>query len=567
MNGQKTTISIAILIAIASMGTAFCSEGGRDSQPEAMKAELAKHRNLFNGDFGIFFWNAETWQPEGGPYSAKAIHRFVKNLADNGVDTFVINPNSQVAWYPSRAIPTVVDDYVRDDPTVGNGNWWCHDLLNPALDLKEAGVDSLAETIKACRRYGISPWVSIRMNDPHLNHPYLQSPLYKDPKHRLGGGLNYEHREVRDYYFALIRELVEDYGFDGLELDWLRCPNCCRAPASPQTVDVMTSWLSQIRRLVDTKAKQTGRPFPLGMRTPGNYKQMRTIGIDVEGVIRSGMLDFICPTNFMQTTWAMPHDQLREQFGRYVAIYGVTELWINELLVHSGELDRNIAPYNCASPPAARGNAAGKLVLGADGIQQYNFFVADLSRKYDKVPGLRSRYDALRNLHDLDWLRGRAKHYSICSDLRNFGPREFDLPKPLPATLEPGGPRAFRLPMCAEPTDRGLALTVQIVVEKKDVAPKISVGFGRSDPTFDCKATNRLLFPMGPALHHLPKYQAYDYRFDVNRINDGWNEIVLTNSGSDPARIVSLELAVAPEGTDKATKSTNRQVPGHQDPQ
>ena len=172
--------------------------------------KLKNNRNLYNGDFGIFFWNSEMWQPEGGPYSVRAIHRFVDLLADSGVDTFLINPNSQVAWFPSKAIPTVLDRYVRDDPGIGDGDeWWSKELLNPALDLKEAGVDCLAEAVGRCRERGISPWMSVRMNDPHLGHPYLRSPLCQD------GLLSYERQEVRDYYFSLIREVVEEYDSGG----------------------------------------------------------------------------------------------------------------------------------------------------------------------------------------------------------------------------------------------------------------------------------------------------------------------------------------------------------------
>jgi len=49
----------------------------------------------------------------GGPFSAKAIHRYVDVLADNGVDTFVINANASRAWYPSKTIPSILDGYPR----------------------------------------------------------------------------------------------------------------------------------------------------------------------------------------------------------------------------------------------------------------------------------------------------------------------------------------------------------------------------------------------------------------------------------------------------------------------
>ena len=499
---------------------------------------LTQHRNLYNGDFGVFFWNSEMWQPEGGPYSAKAIHRFVDLLADSGVDTFLINPNSQVAWYPSKAIPTVLDRYVRDDLSMDGGDvWWSTELLNPVLDLKEAGVNWLSEAIGRCRERGISPWISIRMNDPHLGHPYLRSPLYQD------GLLNYERREVRDYYFSLIREGIAEYNSEGLELDWLRCPTCCPSPASQQNVDMMTAWFADIRALTEAKARQTGRRFPLGMRIPGDYKRVREIGIDVEVLVKEGLLDFICPTNFMHTSWDMPYDRLRAEFGEEVTIYGVTELMLNELMVYSEKLDKTTAPYVCASVPALRGNAAGKLVLGADGIQQYNFFCADQARKFHNQAGYSGQYAGLRNLHDLEALCGQSKHYSISSDLRGWS-GEFDLPRPLPVTLEPNGRHAFVLPMCAEPEHLGLELIVQVVVEKKESLPEIGVRFNASVACSDARATDELLFPNGPSGHHLSKYQAYNYRFDVSRIVEGWNEVVVYNEGSESDKIVSVELAV-----------------------
>src|SRR3954462_13369847 len=74
---------------------------------------LRKHRNLFNGDSCVYFYNPEIYHPEGLPFTAKAIHRYVDQLADNGVDTFLINPNAQVAFYPSKKLPTVLDGYRR----------------------------------------------------------------------------------------------------------------------------------------------------------------------------------------------------------------------------------------------------------------------------------------------------------------------------------------------------------------------------------------------------------------------------------------------------------------------
>jgi len=407
------------------------------------------------------------------------------------------------------------------------------------------------------------------MNDPHhspdpadpLNAPQLLDPrlqlggrsAYPDSRYDIGTwGLNYACPEVRDYMFTMIRELVEEYDAQGLQLDWLRVPACCPPGASQATIDMMTDWFRSLRELTAAEARRTGKPFHLGMRVPGNYKMLRHIGIDVAALVEQGVLDFLCPSNFMQTSWDLPHDRLREELGPEIAIYGVTELWINCLWSHLGtDADR----YNCAHPAALRGNAAGKLVLGADGIEQFNFFVADLTRKYDGLD-VRSEYGALRGLADLEALRGQEKHYALTTVGRHCWVPPFDLPDSLPVILEPRWRRAFRLPMCAEPADRGLELIIQIVIEKRDNLPDIGISFNGCWPRFDGHPTDQLLFPRKPHMRHVPERHAYDYRFEVEEIREGWNGIVVHNDsgeagsrddgGDNSVKIVSVELAVKP---------------------
>ena len=286
-----------------------------DSVTLELVPSLREHRNLYNIDFGTYFWKPDQIQPEGGPFKATSIHRFVRLLADSGTDTFVINPSSKVPWYPSKVTPSILTGFVRDDPKGKTKGGYGPKMLNLLLDLQESNVNWLAESIKACRQNQISPWVSIRMNDPHGSSSNMLSPLHKDPKYRLGSLLNYQHKEVRDYYFSIIRELVEDYDFDGLELDWKRCSVCFPPPASQQDIDVMTAWFTRIRELTQAKAEKTGRPFYFGMHVPAKYKKLRNIGIDVEVMAKAGLIDFLCPTNFMQTAWDIPHDQIKAELG------------------------------------------------------------------------------------------------------------------------------------------------------------------------------------------------------------------------------------------------------------
>ena len=63
--------------ALPVLASATASPASVAVTPPARDALLARHRNLFNGDTCVYFYNPEKWQPEGGPFSAKAIHRYV----------------------------------------------------------------------------------------------------------------------------------------------------------------------------------------------------------------------------------------------------------------------------------------------------------------------------------------------------------------------------------------------------------------------------------------------------------------------------------------------------------
>lgn len=562
------------------------------------------HRNLFNRDCDLVFYQFRN-RPEGEPLTAEAaiasIQRSVDVLADNGIDTLVVNPNTNVVWYPSKNVPTSITGYRRGDTSYTRGSAIACGVpadqvdaaaeetckfLNTFLDVQETGIDWLAEVANACRRRGIVPWLSVRMNDMHATvdpdpdkhaEGYENGPLFKNRANRLRGthlnpadgtftyymGLNYERLEVRDYMFAMIRDMVENYDYEGLELDWLRNPLCCDPNASQQTIDTITAWITDIRALTEAKARETGKPYPFGLRTPGDLGKLRAIGLDVRAMAHAGLIDFISPSNFWQTSWDMPHDRLRAELGREVAIYGVVECVPNWLSCYApSAVGKTKPPGNHVeatvrwvptSPPLLRGNAAGKLALGADGISHFNFFCAESGWCLDF--GMRTDYADLRGLDDLEALRGQPKHYALStppSDLRS--PPFWEQTEQLPAWIEPEQRRGFMLAMCAEPADSNLELTIQIVVEKREVLAPLGVSFNGSWPSFDAQPTDELLIPASIYTHHIAAHQALNYQFPVSAIREGWNEVVVYNENHQRAslqerldgavNVVSVELAV-----------------------
>lgn len=548
---------------------------------------LEKNRNLYTSDVLTLFLDFDARGEE--KMSARHLHQFVAKLAQSGVDTFLVNPNFQRAWYPSKHVPSILEGYERGDREYFRGHWYhpnddysresedyldaCVQFYNQFLDLIEEGTDWLAETAAACRTFGISPWLSIRMNDTHsirepnspFNHPIFQDDRFLLKNVSLAGevaprwdrgrsGLNYEHPEVRDYMFAHIEDAFMNYDYDGIEMDWLRGPLCCERPASREATETMTAWVEQVRGLTVKKGRASGKTYVLGMRMPANIAAVKNIGLDVEAMVKWRLLDYIAPSNFLQAAWDVPYDRLRAEFGRDIAIYGTVEGIVNYLPVYSPSLgEGRYERLTSMTPEALCGNAAGKLAMGADGIQVYNFFVPEEI----KTPGYHSQYSALQHVHNLDELRGKPKQYTFSTNFRMYTAPPYEMTEQVPVILERGWRRGFRLSMCAEPAEAALQLVIQVIVRKQPSVLPLGVSFNGAALTFHGEETDRLLFPSGPNTLHSREHTAYNYMFPASLIRDGWNEVTVY-AGKDPGAaaepasvyIACIELAVCERGSD-----------------
>ena len=464
-------------------------------------------------------------------------------------------------------------------------------MMDLYLDLADTGVDWLAEAVEASTHRGITPWISVRMNDPHgyleewIDNP-INCPLFKDPANRLKGtplrpgrhadvlwvGLNYERQEVRDYFYAMIRELVMDYDARGLELDFLRTPAICEPGATQEMIDTVTAWMAEIRALTSEKANDTGKPYSFGLRIPAALGALESIGLDVRGIVDAGLVDYLSFSNYMQTGWDLPLDRLRAEFDADIAIYGNVESVVNGVPAYRPERAAKDEEHSTVSADdlpgreircpyivteALQGAAAGMLALGANGIVLYNYYAADEDDARVRIctkENMRADYTAIQGVSDLGALRGRPKQYALTTVLGPVWNPPFDTPDQLPVILEPDWRRAFRLPMCAEPADCGLELIVQVVLDRREGLPPIGLSFNDSWPSFEAEATEKLLFPQEDHTHHVPEYAAFNYRFDVARIVEGWNEISVYNGchtrrtaqerRDNSITVRSLELAI-----------------------
>lgn len=550
--------------------------------------DTTNHRTLFTGDVNYLF--ARNCHPQQADrYDASVIRAQVDLLADSGVDTYLVNVNGQLPWYPSKALDNVITGYTRGDRNFVRSIYPALDetftqaqldqrlgtataMLDRYLDLVEDGIDWAAEAAAACHARGVSPWLSVRMNDAHGGNSwdtcYMNCPPQRDAANRLEGKpLNPNDPEtgsqavcdfskpvVRDYYLTLIREVVEDYDFNGIELDWLRMPYCMNPPASPAEIELMLDWMREVRKITIAKAEKTGKAFPLGLRIPAQIGALKTHGLDVIAMAEQGLIDFVSPSNFWQTTWDIPYDRLRAKLGHKVAIYGVIEGAPNWLYVAGP--DRTGSAYRLlpCSESWTRGNAASKLAMGVDGIAFYNFHCADAKGVHSSAGKRSANYDAIEGISQLDDLRGKPKQYTLSTGFTLWSPQFFETAAQLPAFVEQNDYTEFQLSMCREPSPESLELIVQILIDKTTEPPPLGVSLNGSWPEFSFELSDELLEPVSQLTHHLPERIGMNFKVDASRIEEGMNVLRVYNGGgamhayqTDPTpavRILSVELVV-----------------------
>ena len=541
--------------------------------PQSLSAKLlAKHKLLYNGDCNLFFYQDGLYDKRGLP---RSIHTFINLIARNGVDTFLCNPNGSIARYPSKVVATNLDGYQRGDmkrfkvadpiPQTGHAAEYLVAMTDRYLDLVEKKIDWLREVTKACQTNRIAPWLSIRMNDMHgwadLNHHHHNNPILKNPKMRLSGrsffpgrkfdppwanGMNYGRKEVRDYMFSMIRELVEAYDFEGIELDYTRAPHILEPVANDAGTRLMTDWIASIRALTASKSKQTGKPYPLGLRTPVNLTLMKEKGLDIKTLAQEHIIDFSSFDHFLQTSWDTPFDSLRDDLGD-LTLYGGIEMQPSGLGVYDRKTKMVFKRQMSSFAPLLYGGAACKYALKADGLELFNFFCGD-------TPTHIGEYKALRNLASVERLRGREKNYALNTN-------DGSTVSALPCIIPSGRRHDFRLPMLSEPARWKAEVVIQVIYEKKTANELIGVGFNGSHPNFvsvisDCyfyKGSTYAHDERQPPKSDLtllqPEHQSRLFYFNSDLIREGWNSVEVyygdwENPGPNCLVMVGLEMAV-----------------------
>ena len=390
-----------------------------------------------------YLYNDDSHGLAGAMTHEQVIDERVDNVAALGVTTFAQCVNSMKVNYPSRVWDSYTDGFDPDGPD--DQPLFAH--CDPAMvkqyrsfaenlaRLAARGIDYPGRALARCRKKGMAPWVSVRMNDFHhtvegFNHPSQNSFWRSNPEFRRRPNyfedrewqaLDYGRPQVREHYRSLIEEVLERYDVDGLEMDFMRSPFLFKVGREREGGDILTGWLRDQVRPLATKAAETwGHPVQLSVRVPTRPMTALRLGLDVVAWAREGLIEVV-------VLESSPYSGL-------VDCDMPIRLWRDLIKPHGVKLIGAVlpAPSDFRYPGATTDRFAGlassaadvivgivvcMLHEGADGVQLYNFGpegVAHCGRGWT-AESVDRTLKALRSLESL--LPLRRRHIVTCSHI------------------------------------------------------------------------------------------------------------------------------------------------------
>ena len=228
------------------------------------------------------------------------------------------------------------------------------------------------------------------------------------PEWRIGpdiGLLNYAHRGVRDHYLTILREIVTNYKVDGVELNWFRFGRHFPAGQQREHASILSSWLVEVRGMLDEVASAEGRPrLLLTHIVPATVDESLNLGCDVTAWIKDGLADIVMPSDFLNADFNL----CTEQFAQ--AAKGTNSLIYPMLFPAMAGGIGLVTADNCTA------QAANYWKWGADGIATFNMYALGM-------PWVQRLYPLVESPQAV---RAATRHYQFVRATSGSRPIVFD---------------------------------------------------------------------------------------------------------------------------------------------
>jgi hypothetical protein len=316
MDTDRPDLSILRTVLVLSL-TVF--PAGALPSAEGTARPKAPFKVLFSNDTTNITTCTSPYHKRDEPFRPEMLEATVDEAV--GGDVQLLQPG--FGWAPLWKSKVCPDHY----------RWWtetCRQKASSYATYMLNGGDFVDVFVKRCRQRGVAPFVSLRLNDGHGKEwvdakpgsdlpvwaVLTQSRFYKEhPEYRIGTGNSWDQTvhnwaipAVREYKFAFIQEICENYDLDGFELDYMRHNSFFRLneTTSAERVQIMADFVARVRKLLDRTARPGQRRW-LCARVPCHLAMHDRLGIDLKRMVAAG-LDMVnlSATYFTQQAHDLP---------------------------------------------------------------------------------------------------------------------------------------------------------------------------------------------------------------------------------------------------------------------
>ena len=354
------------------------------SLEQARRAAVKRPRRVIFNDDGDDAWQGNRQLP---PIEGFLDCR-LNHIGNCGIDTVFYCTTQSINSYTH-------DSRLTEVFTTRQGDF----ANNRTAALINLGTDPLKLAIEACRRNRQEVFWTMRMNDWHDNfNSLLLSQWKKDHPEFLMAGraeaakftgrdprsiwtpADFAHREVRDTAVRTVRDVLDRYDVDGIDLDFLRArwyfqESRQQQPVTPEHLELLTEMVGRIRQEVLKASARKGKPILLSARTLPTADFARRFGTDVARWLELGFLDLLSVGGHFDPFTAMGKDLVHRGHALGIPVYLCVS---GSDLLPRGKAHSDLSAGNA---DAWRGAAANSWNAGADGIMTFNLFSEEIGSR------------------------------------------------------------------------------------------------------------------------------------------------------------------------------------------
>lgn len=229
------------------------------------------------------------------PASLHMLQWPVDELAGTGADTLALGLGYGDVFFHNTKVGRSVGQ--RKETWESYIDWR---IMRMVEEGQRLGTDQLRACIERGKELGVRVVPSLKMQDSHAPGAQRCGSLKweKGAEVSIGEegrylfGYDYALAEVRDYKLALLREILEDYGPHGIELDFLFGTQYFKT-GEERGAEIMSGFVADLRRLMDETTPDGSERLPLMVRVDLDEEVNRAAGLDVAGWLEAGSVDHV----------------------------------------------------------------------------------------------------------------------------------------------------------------------------------------------------------------------------------------------------------------------------------